>query len=277
MKHEHHKMPGSALPRGLKTRLWNCRPHRATPDPDRPYYFARWQDNLISGVDPEWVAAQLRGGSGQELAGKFRAIHSSSALAANTFGFFKGREDLLTVVGHRDFTSVQLERKCPTGLRGTPPNLDVFLEACPSILAIESKFLEYLSPKRPHFSEAYDRERFPAAEDPWWEYVEQAKAGDLPARELDVAQLVKHYLGLINLHDASERPVTLLYLFWEPQNWRGVQPFEKHRQQVADFAERVGHTSVTFRYLSYPDLWSQWDTVPALTEHVAALRARYGI
>lgn len=274
------KFPPHATPAdialAIRERLWE-NVTQPTPPAGKPFYLQDWKNNLVPGVDSRWVHDQLAKGSGNELAGKFRAVHSSSALAANTFGHFSHRPQLLELASTTGFNQVEIERKCPTGLRGTPPNLDVFLTSDTSIIAIESKFLEYLSPKRPHFSEAYNRDRFPKAEDPWWDYVAKANAGHICAQELDVAQLVKHYLGLINLDDANGRSIMLLYLFWEPRNWRGVQPFERHRRQVAAFADRVTGTSIAFQYMSYPELWSKWESASALASHVAALRARYAL
>src|SRR5580700_3647710 len=45
--------------------------------------------NLIEGVHLEDFEADLLQGDGNEMAGKFRAAHSSSALAVNTFAPFK--------------------------------------------------------------------------------------------------------------------------------------------------------------------------------------------
>jgi hypothetical protein len=49
----------------------------------------------------------------------------------------------------------QAEKKLPTGLKGTSPNLDFYLENKNAIIGIESKFLELLKPKQPKFSISY--------------------------------------------------------------------------------------------------------------------------
>lgn len=68
-----------------KRALWkqSCLPH------DVNGYVADAQLNLVTGVTPEIIEADYCGGSGQEWLGKFKAIHSSAALAANTFGRWK--------------------------------------------------------------------------------------------------------------------------------------------------------------------------------------------
>jgi hypothetical protein len=88
-------------------------------------------------------------------------------------------------------------------LRGTPPNLDVYLTTEREALAVESKFLEYLTPKVASYSNSYSREALPFCEQSWWKVLDDSKTA--AARHLDVAQLVKHYLGLVSLLNNGER------------------------------------------------------------------------
>ena len=48
---------------------------------DEAGYVAPWHNNLVPAEKPEYFEADLRQGSGHELESKFRAAHSSSALA----------------------------------------------------------------------------------------------------------------------------------------------------------------------------------------------------
>lgn len=99
-------------------------------------------------------------GSGSELVGtptrpaKMRALHSSSALAVNVFDFWHGRDagPLLRALGiDGELAALRFEAQFPTGLGGTPPNLDVALDlADGTVVAIESKFSEWLTPKSPN-------------------------------------------------------------------------------------------------------------------------------
>jgi hypothetical protein len=56
-------------------------------------------ENLIDGICLEDIETDFRQGNGNELGGKFRAAHSSSALAANNFAPFKLRPGSLRLAG----------------------------------------------------------------------------------------------------------------------------------------------------------------------------------
>lgn len=79
------------------------------------------------------------------------ALHSLAALAVNVFDYWTDRalEPLVSVLGLQG-RAMKLAFECqfPTGLGGTPPNLDVaiFFQDT-SLTAIESKFSEWLTPK----------------------------------------------------------------------------------------------------------------------------------
>lgn len=241
---------------------------------DTQGYVPNVTDNLLPGVRLEQFESDLRKGGGHELDKKFRALHSSSALAINTFAPFKTEPTHLPVLSREGFESLVFEKQLPTGLRGTPPNLDVFLQREHEVVAIESKFLEYCSAKEAVYSDSYSRKALPLAEDSWWEVLEESKRGQL--QHLDVAQLVKHYLGLVNLI-AQEKfaNATLLYLFWEPVNWRDFEECRTHRREIEALASKVRSSRVHFRSLSYLELWESWEGIPSLASHVEHLKSRY--
>lgn len=249
---------------------------RSTAKIDDKGYVPLWQDNLLAGINQSLVEADLQQGSGNELHGKFRALHSSSALAVNTFGPFRESPAALALQGRSGFTRIAFEKKLPTGLGGNPPNLDIWLEAEREVIAVESKFLEYLSPKKASFSDSYARAALPQADDAWWNVLVESKCAD--ACYLDIAQLVKHALGILN-HNRSEvnRAATLLYLFWEPVDAAEYEAFAAHRQQLRLLKSQVADSTIGFDYLSYPELWGQWDSLPNLQGHAAKLRQRYGL
>jgi hypothetical protein len=66
---------------------------------DKKGYVSDASQNLIEGVHLSDFEADLRQGDGNELEGKFRAAHSSSALAVNTFAPFKAKPAELRLLG----------------------------------------------------------------------------------------------------------------------------------------------------------------------------------
>ena len=74
----------------------------------------------------------------------------------NCFGPFKRSLSDLQICDSDSFTSLHFEKKCPTELRGMPPNLDVMIERPDHVVAIESKCTEYLRPHTARFSASYE-------------------------------------------------------------------------------------------------------------------------
>ena len=263
-----------------KEALWN-RYHKLNPeikfDPNGYISISEKSHNLL---EPRWmelISKDYDQGGGKELELKFRAVHSSAALVANHFAHFKQESSQLVMLGQSGFNSVALEKKLPTGLRGIPPNLDVFLENPDTCIAIESKLLETLSPKRPHFSPSYSKDLLPYCEPQWWNLIKSA--GGASEGYLDAAQLVKHYLGLIYHVEKNtiDKKAMLLYLYWKPENAEEIREYQKHDQEVEEFRKKVAGTSVDFVSMSYSELWEVWSKEPSLAEHAKKLIERYSL
>lgn len=243
-------------------------------------YAADFRDTLLPMVSPEDFEADLSAGNGNELQTKFRAVHSSSALAVNAFAPFRRRIGELALLDHGGFKTLAFEQKCPTGLRrGTPPNLDVLLSGESGVVGIESKLTEYLTSHRARFSPAY-AEQIQGRRREQGYFREMLRLIEEPVSYvwLDAAQLIKHAFGLART--VSERPATLLYLFWEPANPSASPVFADHRREIAAFAERVAGATPVFRAMSYPELWSSWKDAGQqdwLARHIEDLRARYEV
>lgn len=242
-------------------------------------YVCEPHQNLIAGVERDMFEADLGQGAGSELRDKFKAPHSSAALAVNSFAPFKRCPHLLQLAAHTRFTTLHFERKCPTGLRGTPPHLDVLCDGADGIVAVESKCTEHLSATVAQFAPAYrqlGRDGHRAAA--WFREMEHVEREPQRYRLVDVAQLIKHAFGLA--YCFPERPVTLLYLYWEPTNARAIELFARHRDEVHRLARAVAGASPGFQALSYSELWASWDELaepPWLAEHLLALRQRYAV
>ncbi len=255
---------------------------RSTPQAllDEKGYVSDASQNLIEGVHLFDFEADLRQGDGNEMGGKFRAAHSSSALAVNTFGLFKSDPTALRLLGGGGFTRLTFERKCPHGLAGRrSPNLDVVAEGPSGVIAVESKCLEPLTAHVANFSPAYDAEiRDGRRRTAWLQEMLRLIEEPRTYRWLDAAQLVKHAFGVA--HTFTDLPVTLLYLFWEPSNSEAYSIFAEHRAEVARFAASISDGGPEFVAMSYPELWGSWGASPQpgwLQAHVGRLRARYAV
>ena len=265
----------SACMFGLKEGLRHARPEVQLNEQG---YVTSSEDNLLGGLSLNDFERDLNAGAGKELMGKFRAAHSSAALAVNCFAPLRSA-GLQFSIGRLDGLQVEgFERRFPTGLsRAQPPHLDVVTSGPDGLVAIESKCIEYLTPKRPKFSARYETgitdER---AAGPWYAEMMRLRSEKKPSyRWLDAAQLIKHAFGLAKVDATS----TLLYLYWEPMD-AGISPiFEKHRSEIAALSDRVTGSSPRFEAMSYLELWEQWANVDDenLRSHAASLRARYEV
>lgn len=242
---------------------------------DNQGYFRSPEENLIPGVAMATFEDELRAGSGDELRMKFCAIHSSAALAVNSFAPFKTRPADLVLSGRSGFRELSFERKLRT-VGMAKANFDVWLEAESGAVAIESKFLEYFDPKTAKFAASYNRTALPDADACWWKIFDKAKLAG--PRLLDVAQLTKHYFALSRLQGRqSPAYYTLLYLFWEPINAEEHAECRRHRAEIEAFASSLQSSTVTFRWMTYAQLWDEWIAIPALAPHARNLKARYEI
>src|SRR5438309_2888587 len=91
----------SALWRGLRS----CTPQIEL---DEKGYVAKVAENLVDRVSLGDFEPNLRSGDGNELAKKFRAAHSSAALAVNTFAPFKPNPTALRRLADGGFASLLL-------------------------------------------------------------------------------------------------------------------------------------------------------------------------
>ncbi|WP_109794947.1 PGN_0703 family putative restriction endonuclease [Minwuia thermotolerans] len=249
--------------------------------PSRPLdgkgYAETAEANLLEGVRLEDFRQDFEQGDGNELEGKFLAAHSSSAFAANCFGPFKTRPEELELVGKGGFTKLGFERKCPTGLRGKSPNLDLVAQTDDQIIAVESKCTEYLTSHEARFADAYSEKILDDRRDgPWFAEMERLKQDPRGYVHLDAAQLIKHAFGLAYTFPGQK--VMLLYLYWEPANPEADPAFARHQAEIEAFAERTSEGFPRFASLSYPALWKSWNNREGpdwLRAHVANLQARY--
>lgn len=252
--------------------------------PDSRGYLKSIEDNFWKPLSTRtWKA--FENGSGLELLdgtnhpAKMRALHSSSALAVNVFDFWVGKDaaPLMRALGTEvELKSLSFEAQFSTGLKGNPPNLDVVLElASGSVIAIESKFSEWLTPK-PNNAEVFKPKYFPPDTKFWKQnglpesqaLAEKIYNGTEVFKFLDAPQLLKHALGLAT--QLSYR-FSLYYLYYD---WPGLES-KSHRAEIDKFNNRIG-PELRFRALTYQELFRRLCNCDGCgPEYLSYLESRY--
>ena len=210
----------------------------------------------------EACQAEFAAGDGSELGkggarGKIQALHSSAALACNFFEYWRERDlaVLGTVFGLRTRPSrLAFERKFPTGLGGIAPNMDVVLyEPDGEIFAIESKFTEPYSTSK---LKCYLKQKYFLDGRCLWTEVglpgcqavaDDLRNGTLNFELLDVAQLLKHMLGLGRTGSRWR-----LCCLWYRIDGRIGQ---RHQEELEQFSQKIGADAARFTSLTYQKLF----------------------
>lgn len=208
---------------------------------------------------------------------RLRSPHSAAALAINNFLPWQRAVDQMPLAGWVGFDAIQFEVRCPTGLRGTPPHLDLLALREGVAVAVTVRCIDYLSRRKSAVAASYDRllAATPALE-PWLRLLEQLRQSPHMYRHVDLGGLVKYALALGRTF--PDRQTTLLYLFWEPLDADQFEEFRRHRAELAALRDGVQGASVTFEAQSFRNLWDSWAerrSPPWLSRHVSRLRARY--
>ena len=249
-------------------------------------YVSTYQDNLIKSVNEIDYVKDLLSAGGNLRKKQFRAIHSSLAMTVNNFLPFRTRlEDLNLPIGE-NFKTLEFEEECPAwNSKIGVPQLDVLITGSTEVIAIESKLLEFLESPNECFADTYS-EKLNLEQKSSAYYKEmlrmQSKVGCKTYQRLDVAQLIKHAFGLI--YTFPNRPVTLIYLYWEPSNLQELTTnmksvFDKHKQEIVDFSNRVCGSKPKFMAKSYSELWQLWeqDAPQWLIDHLNEVKSRYSV
>jgi hypothetical protein len=230
------------------------------------------------------IKSELLAGAGGELNAEnglhFLAVHSSSALCVNNFAPIKANKKEFLFLGNTDFITAEFEKPLPTGLQRMP-HLDFYLENETTIIGIESKFTEYFkkqAPNRPtkdyknNLEPYYHQEKLQYLPNGFQENIIEHYFGDDIAKHLDIAQLIKHTIGL--LHNKGEKKAVLVYLYWEPLNPSIDNLFEKHRYEITDFKKRI-EPFIEFVPMSYPKFWERYKNDTLLEKHIRKVKERY--
>lgn len=232
---------------------------------DERGYVSSITENLYQNVSSNTLQA-FSSGSGSELQdtaqrpAKMKALHSSAALAVNFFDYWTTRnaEELLRAMGLPESQpKIEFEAQFPTGLRGIPPNLDLaFHFESGLVIGVESKFSEWLASK-PAGKEKFKEKYFPESIGLWsarglpgcQALANEVQSGDGVFRYLDVAQLLKHALGLSTQHPGN---IELFYVFFDFPGQESLA----HLTEIERFACAV-RGDFQFRWSSYQDIFKK--------------------
>jgi hypothetical protein len=240
-------------------------------------------DNLRAPLDAEALAELERGSeleAGATRPARVYSLCSSAALVVNVFAYWRGREQtpLLRALGLDGAGGDRLafEEPLPTGLPGDPPFVDVALfRPDGRCVAVESKYSEWLVPRRPG-KRAFKDKYFPPGAGVWKAAGLprcQALASDLQAgrercKYLNAPQLLKQALGLAH---AGMRTSALLYLYFD----RDGKEKARHRAEVERVAERIG-PELELHVATYQALFAALRATPGLDRgYVDYLALRY--
>ena len=206
------------------------------------------------------------------------AVDDPLALTANCFLPWSRRSGGLELAGMTGFEAFRFAARCPTGIRGTPPQTDLLLTGPDLVLGVVTKVTEHLAAPKTKLADGYDQVLPEPSLAHWHRLLVDLRQTPGLFRLLDAAALAKHAIGLARTFPGRE--TKLLYLFWEPSDARAHPIFAAHRAEVALLHQRLRGSAVPLASMSARELWDGWLAnvrVMALREHVAALDARYGV
>jgi len=232
----------------------------------------RLSELLIEGIDDRRLPETLD-------PTRLRSPDCAAALAVNTFLPWQHAVGALPLAGWVGFEAIQFEVRCPTGLRGTPPHLDLLALRENTAVAVTVRCTEYLGRRKSAMAPSYDRllASTPGL-DPWRQQLERLRASPERYRHVDLGALLKYTLALGRTF--PDRSTTLLYLFWEPLDAARFEAFRRHRQELAEVEAAAEGARILFFAQPFEALWRDWATrsSPAwLAQHVARLRMRYNV
>ncbi|HWL72197.1 MAG TPA: hypothetical protein VNS22_27975 [Geminicoccus sp.] len=205
-------------------------------------------------------------------------VDDSLALTANCFLPWSRNPAGLRVGPLDGFQGLRFAARCPTGIRGTPPQTDLLLTGPSRVVGLVTRVTEHLTTPKTRIAEGYDQPMPEPHLGAWHELLVELRQTPQLFRLLDAVALAKHAIGLARTFPGQT--TTLTYLFWEPSDARSHPVFAAHRAEVDLLRRRVVASGVPVLPLSLRELWDRWlaeQPGPALRDHVTALEARYHV
>lgn len=211
--------------------------------------------------------AEFREAAGQELSGKMKALHSSSALAVNVFEFWRHRIESVAILARslripsKQIESLQFEEKLPINEGfANAPHMDVLVGyADGSVCGIESKFTEHYSSKTQGLDPKYLNEN----EALWAQLptLREFASENLETRVhsyFDSIQMLKHTMGLLS-HTKDKSKLRIMYLWYDG----GTGSNHSHRSEIDHFASVMTSDGITFYSLTYQEaMINLWKELP---------------
>lgn len=250
---------------------------KSTIDQDAYGYDGRlndWRHCLVDGYD----ANAHQSIAGMMDVGRLRVPESGIALAMNSFFQWRERPHQLPIAGETGFTDLRFDARCPTGVRGTPPHLDLIAARGNRLVAVTSRGCDFLARRQTRLAAAYDMVNLPAALKPWGRLVDMSREDRGRFMHLDPGSLMKFALGLGRTFTGYA--LKLVYLYNEPQDASEFVAFQRHRGELEMVREIVSESAVTFHPIIAQSLWQDWYNAygdPQLRGFVAQLRQRYNV
>jgi len=232
-----------------------------------------WRDGLIPSLRHLREAEVMRLFDPARL----RQPETATAMALNSFLPWRGRTETLELAGQGPFADLRFAARCPTGVRGTPPLLDLLAANGDGLVAVTARGPEIFGSKRSRLAPAYAATRLPPPMAGWQALLDELREVPGRFRHVDAASLMKHAIGLSRTF--PNHRMTLLYLFWEPEAADHIA-LHRHRAELGQLKRAVAESSVTLEAESFGELWAAWEAAVSaawLRDMVAELRARYAV
>lgn len=232
-----------------------------------------WQAGLATGISPNLMRHRLL-----ELRPRLTRPDSAMALVLNSFLPWLEQTDALELAGLGHFQELNFDTRCPTGVRGTPPHIELVASGPEGVVGATVQVFDYLAMRPSSLSAAYATLALPPSMSPWAALMRKAVSDPGEYRYVDIPALCKLAVGLGRIF--VHRPVCLLYLFLEPDDVGQAPAFAGHRAELARLAELTGASAVTLVVSSFHELWTEWriGSAPVALKAIATeLCRRYAV
>lgn len=208
---------------------------------------------------------------------RLRQPETAAAMALNSFLVWRDRPRDLRLGDRGAFTDLRFAARCPTGVRGTPPYLDLIAANEEALVTVTARGPDYLARKPSRLARAYADISLPDQMHGWRALLQDLLGEPARFRHVDAPALVKNAIGIFRTFPGHR--ATLLYLFWEPEPAEALD-FRRHRAELQAILQQVGGSAVVLQAQSFAELWRDWETkfdAPWLRAMVAELRERYAV